>query len=129
MNGGMKPSAVIWFTGVISKYNVADVDIQSMKINSLLYSKLTSKYNLICIISVPDEQVKQRYMQIINENHLTDSKYVFISYQQDFDEMLTALLSQNRNITTYIDYSKVRLAKAAKYLKNTEVLHLSQLID
>lgn len=124
-----RPSAVVWFTGVISKYNVADVDIQSMKINQLLYSKLSSKYNLICVISVPDEQVKQKYMEVINENHLTDAKYVFISFQQDFDEMLVALLSQNRNITTYIDYSKVRLAKAARYLKNTEVLHLSQLID
>ena len=59
-----KTKAVVWFTGVISKYNLSNDSLDDLKINYSLLEKLSSKYDLIFIICVPNEDVKLKYLSI-----------------------------------------------------------------
>lgn len=124
-----KSKAIVWFTGVISKYNLADSTFNQMKINTATLTHLKEQYDLVCIICIPDEETKQKYLEIIKDRHIEDNQYVFIPYQHDFDLVLESLIQQVPNVTTYIDYSKARLVKAAHYLKNENVIHISQLLN
>lgn len=124
-----KTKAVVWFTGVISKYNLSDDSLDNLKINYSLLNKLNSEYDLIFIICVPNEDIHLKYLSLLKELHLTDFQYLFIPYQYDFDEVFGSLISKIPNITTYIDYSKARMIKVANYLRNDKIIHISQLID
>ena len=42
-----KPTALVWFTGVISQYNLSDTNLDNLKINYSILRTLEEKYNLI----------------------------------------------------------------------------------
>ena len=124
-----KTKAVVWFTGVISKYNLSNDSLDDLKINYSLLEKLSSKYDLIFIICVPNEDVKLKYLSIIKDLGLSEYQYLFIPYQHEFLEIFDSLISKIPNITTYVDYSKARMIKVSNFLNNENIIHISQLID
>ena len=124
-----KPTALVWFTGVISQYNLSDTNLDNLKINYSILRTLEEKYNLAFIVCVPSEEVKQQYLHLIKQWQLEHYTFVFLPYQFDFEAVLSNLIQQLPNATTFIDYSKVRLLKAAKQLKNENVIHVSQLMN
>ena len=134
----MKPKAVVWFTGVISKFNLSDDSLENIQVNNLLYNKLKDKYNLIFIIKIPDDEYKEgvpnsptklKYQELFANSNIKDDMVIYIPYSCTLPKVLENLISQYPDITTYIDYSKHRLISAACYIQSNKAIHLSQLID
>lgn len=124
-----KPKALVWFTGVLSQYKLSDDNLDNISINYTTLRNLEETYDLICIICVPSEEVKQHYLTLVKEWGIQHLTYIFIPYEHDFTLVMQELLQKIPNINTYIDYSKARLVKAAKFLKNENVIHVSQLMQ
>lgn len=125
----MKPKAVVWFTGVFTKYTVSDFSVLTLKLNNSLIKRLSDKYELILLICVKDAFERKEYDELLATNNLYGSKVVFLPYNFDFDETFISLLDTMPDITTYIDYSKSRLISASAYLRNENLIHISQLLD
>lgn len=133
-----KGSAIVWFTGVISKFNMMDSTLDNLQINNQLYNKLKEKYNLIFLIKIPDDeyllqepdtQTKLKYKEAFAKSNIKDDQVIYLPYSCDDSTVFDNLLQQFTNVVAYIDYSRRRLTIAAKYIPTDKVFHLSQLID
>ena len=124
-----RPKALVWFTGVLSQYKLSDADLDNITINYVTLRQLEKDYDLVCLICIPDEETKQHYLRLIKAWGLEHLTYIFIPYSHDFLDIMSNLVQQIPNLTTYIDYSKARLVKAANFLKNENVIHVSQLMQ
>ena len=133
-----KGTAIIWFTGVISKFNMMDSNLEDLQINNQLYNKLKDKYNLIFIIKIPDEEyamqdsnydTKLKYKEAFTKSNIKEDSVLYLPYSSDDTLVIESLLQQFPDVVAYVDYSRRRLGIAARYIPTNKVFHLSQLID
>ena len=124
----MKDLALLWFTGIVSKYYVSEnYDISKLEINSELLSKIKQKYDVMFIIYITNTQEEYAYTKLLWEHNLNDIKVVFVPYGISFTEALTGIISKVGDILV-IDYSKKRLIEASKLLDETKLIHISQIL-
>ena len=113
----MKPKAIIWLTGVITQYSIEpNYTIEDLIINKKLLTELSEK------------------QLFISEQQANKLKFLFIEYTKDitpdFPGLIRQILRDVPGVTHYIDYDKKRLYDAAlNGIKNTNCIHISQLID
>lgn len=127
----MKEKALLWFTGVITQYSVEpNYHIDELVINNNLLKRLNDKYNLISIIWYRDDDELQAYKQLLVDNKIASKMQVlFITGNVIYDQFILQVLQQVKGITTYIDHDLRRLRDASLYIKTSNCLHISQLID
>ena len=129
----MKESiTLIWFTGVISKYDISKYDIPNLKINnvSLLYILNTYKADRhIALITVYNDLEKDQYLKLIKDKGL-DKKlmFIFLDYNSSVIDVV-AKLAQIYNINYYIDYSRRRLRDVVPIIDINRLIHISQLLN
>lgn len=121
---------LVWFTGVISQYEVGDYDILSLKLNKSIYNRLKDNAQLFFIICAKDEQEKQDYIKLLSSNGMQECKLLFMPYQGlQFSEMMYQILQHVHKIDMYVDYSKLRLNEASRISSSLKLVHLSQLVE
>lgn len=126
----MKSKALVWFTGVITKYVFTPVyKINDLQINRELLRQLENDYNLIFIICVKDEQERDDYATFLRDEGLSIHQVLFLPYDFDFMSMMEQVMQSEPTITAYIDYSRSRLAKAGNFIKNDKLIHISQFLN
>lgn len=126
---------VIWFTGVVSQFEVAKYDIENLKINHKLLDKIISSYKAdkyIAIIWVANEEEKQAYMRLIEKEKLSN-KLLFV-FLEDYNNSYTSSgmitsLTYYYDINYYIDCSRTRLCRVMNLLKENQLIHISQLLE
>jgi hypothetical protein len=125
---------VIWFTGVISQYDIEKYDLENLKINHNILNKIINDYKAdkyIAIIWVGNEEEKDAYTRLITKEHL-ENKLLFV-FLEDYNNSYTpagmvASLSYYYHIVNYIDCSRTRLCKVRGFNINN-LIHISQLLD
>lgn len=126
----MKPKALVWFTGVISKYSMNPVyNISELQINYETLYKIQEDYDIIFLICTTGPEETEAYREMLKEKNLTSCQVLFLNYEYDMDRLMTSVLESEPRITTYIDYSKSRLKQAGNYLKNNNLIHISQYLN
>lgn len=123
----MKPKALVWFTGVISKYNIAEYNIEELDINHNLLNKIYNNYDPMFIIYVKDDNELKAYTKLLHRLDIKEP-VCFVGYQDIFTDVLDKL-KQAMGSFILIDYSKKRLIEAANILERNDMIHISQLID
>lgn len=126
---------VIWFTGVVSQFEVAKYDIENLKINHKLLDKIINTYKAdkyIAIIWVANEEEKQAYMRLIEKEKLAN-KLLFV-FLEDYNNSYTSTgmitsLTYYYDINYYIDCSRTRLCRVMNLLKEDQLIHISQLLE
>ena len=126
---------VIWFTGVVSQFEVAKYDIENLKINHKLLDKIINSYKAdkyIAIIWVANEEEKQAYMRLIEKEKLAN-KLLFV-FLEDYNNSYTSSgmitsLTYYYDINYYIDCSRTRLCRVMNLLKEDQLIHISQLLE
>lgn len=125
----MKRHALVWFTGVISQYNVSEhYNVKGLNLNKGILSRIRSKYDVTFLIYVKDEDEKNAYLHLLTTNKITDIPVVFASYDTSFHEILYEF-SMKYPEFILIDYSKKRLIDASRYLGRVDMMHISSLLD
>lgn len=124
-----KPKALVWFTGVISKFKLPDIYLEDLQFNKQLLSKLQSTHDLVCIIQVKSVAEKERYLQRIHESYLGDNIYVFADYNKTDLEIISEAVRLYPDITMYVDSDRKRLVTASRFFKNENIFHLSQYLN
>lgn len=125
----MKYKALIWFTGVISRYSLINNNISETTLNIATLNSLKEKYEPLFIICIKNNEEKQQYNELLKSNNLLDIPVLYVPYNFIFEDALQQLVEQDPSITYYVDYSKVRLQKAAQYINNNNCIHISQLLN
>lgn len=134
----MNKNALVWFTGVISKYDVLDTTNykHSININNELFNRLLSEFDkLVCIICINDAEEKQAYINSIKkfklDNNLQsmNAELIFFNYLNSDMETVKVIehLRSIYNISYYIDYSKRRLNNVKHLFTNP--IHISMLFN
>lgn len=123
---------IIWFTGVISKYDISKYDILNLEINdvALLYMLSTYKADRhIAIITVYNDLEKDQYLRLIKDKGL-DKKlmFIFLDYGSSVIDVI-AKLAQIYDINYYIDCSRRRLKDAVSIVDIHRLIHVSQLLN
>ena len=124
----MKQNALVWFTGLISKYEIRDdYNIKDLKLNLNLMHSLEEQFNITYAVYIKDNQEKNEYLNLFIANKIKD-KVLFIPYGSVFDEVI---LECTKIIPDFIliDYSKMRLNTAKRITKRSNHLHISQLLN
>lgn len=125
----MKPKALVWFTGVISQYNVNEnYNISKIKLNLNLLNKLDSVYDISFLVYCRDNSEVIAYKELLKENNLSKIPVYFASYDISFKEVLFDCYERLGKFIL-IDYSKKRLAEASQLFQSNDMIHLSQLLD
>ena len=129
----MKDSiCLIWFTGVISKYNVANCDIPNLEINFKLLNKIVRDYpadKYVALINVRNGLEKEQYLDLIKRRGL---ERVLIFVFCDMNEQRLSIIGTLRysyNIAYYIDCSRKRLVDSVGMVEPQRLIHISQLLD
>lgn len=125
----MRYKALIWFTGVISKYTVEQPKIMDIQLNMNTLTNISEEYDMIFIICVRDDNEKEEYRKLLKTLKVTNYQVLFVPYNVIFSNMVADLVEQDQSIIAYIDYSKVRLNEAQKYIINNKCIHVSQLLN
>lgn len=124
----MKQNALVWFTGLISKYEIRDdYNIKDLKLNLNLMHSLEEQFNITYAVYIKDNQEKNEYLNLFIANKIKD-KVLFIPYGSVFDEVM---IECTKIIPDFIliDYSKMRLNTAKRITKRSNHLHISQLLN
>ena len=124
----MKQNALVWFTGLISKYEIRDdYNIKDLKLNLNLMHSLEEQFNITYAIYIKDNQEKNEYLNLFIANKIKD-KVLFIPYGSVFDEVM---IECTKIIPDFIliDYSKMRLNTAKRITKRSNHIHISQLLN
>lgn len=134
---------IIWFTGVLSQYDVSTYDIENLKINHKLLEKIKANYGankyvaIICYVN--DE--KEKYLKLLEKENLLgkDIVFAFVDFYnfcvntESFYETLNNIINTyrvNYAINYYIDCDRKRLTKIMnKSMEPNKLIHLSQLLD
>lgn len=133
----MKDSiCLIWFTGLISQYDVSKCDIEKLKINHNLLDKIITNYKAdkyIALINVRNDAERQQYLSLIKKEGL-EKKLIFIICDMGdalFGNLLNVLgtLRYNYNINYYIDCSRRRIVSLQEMIEQNKLIHISQLLD
>lgn len=133
----MKDSiTLIWFTGLISQYDVSKCDIEKLKINHNLLDKIIANYKAdkyIALINVRNDAERQQYLSLIKKEEL-EKKLIFIICDMGdalFDNLLNVIgtLRYNYNINYYIDCSRRRIVGLQEMIEQNKLIHISQLLD
>ena len=122
----------IWFTGIISQYNVSSYNINELRINHNLLDKILKEYRsdkYIAIINVRNDLEKQQYFELIKKEEL-DKKLIFIfcdpnTYYVD----AISTLKYTYDIRFYIDCSRKRLVSLVGLIEPHKLIHISQLLS
>lgn len=129
----MKDSVcLIWFTGVISQYNVANCDIPNLEINFKLLNKIVRDYHAdkyVALINVRNELEKEQYLDLIKRRGL---EKVLIFVFCDMNEQRLSIIGTLRysyDIAYYIDCSRKRLVDSVGMVEPQRLIHISQLLD
>lgn len=123
---------LIWFTGVISQYNVANCDIPNLEINFKLLNKIVRDYpadKYVALINVRNELEKQQYLDLIKRRGL---QKVLVFIFCDMNEQRLSIIGTLRysyDIVYYIDCSRKRLVDSVGMVDPQRLIHLSQLLD
>lgn len=125
-------TAIIWFTGVISQYNVANCDIPNLVINFKLLDKIIKNYSAdkyIALINVRNELEKEQYLDLIKRNDL--QKTLVFVFCDMYDQCLSIIgtLRYSYNIVYYIDCSRKRLVDSVGMIEPQKLIHISQLLE
>ena len=125
-------TTIIWFTGVISKYDISKYDILHLEINdvALLYMLSTYKADrYIAVITVYNEMEKEQYIKLIRDKGL-DDKLIFVFMNYDNNPVdLVAKLVQIYDVNYYIDCSRKRLKDLVPLVPPEKLIHVSQLLN
>ena len=126
---------VLWFTGLISQYNIYNADITNLQLNYNLLNKIFSKCKTnkyIAIITIMKESDKQDYFDLITKYELQDKLlFMFITANTDICTVIESCKYLG-TVNYYIDYSKRRLIRLMQNNFNFPQLglvHISQLLD
>lgn len=133
----MKDSiCLIWFTGVISQYDVTKCDIENLKINHNLLDRIISTYKAdkyIALVNVRNDLERQQYLNLAKKEGL-DKKLIFILCDMN-DTLYNSLLNivgtlrYSYNINYYIDCSRRRIINLLEMIEQDKLIHISQLLD
>lgn len=132
-----RTKALVWFTGVISKFNLSDSTLDNLQFNTALLNKLKETHDLVFLIMYPDEDVKQKYLEAIADARIKDNTYIFAKYEhtdsaeivrRKIEYTLRQIFEQHTDITKYVDTDRSRMNIAANYVINEQVFHLSQFL-
>ena len=126
---------ILWFTGLISQYNVYNADITNLQLNYNLLNKIFSKCKTtkyIAIITIMNESDKQDYFDLITKYELQDKLlFMFITVNTDICTVIESCKYLG-TVNYYIDYSKRRLIRLMQNNFNfpqLDLVHISQLLD
>lgn len=126
---------ILWFTGLISQYNVYNADIINLQLNYNLLNKIFSKCKTtkyIAIITIMNESDKQDYFDLITRHDLQDKlMFMFINVNTDICTVLESCKYLG-TVNYYIDYSKRRLIRLMQNnfdFPQLDLVHISQLLD
>ena len=133
----MKDSiCLIWFTGLISQYDVSKYDIENLVINNNLLNKVMTNYEAdkyMAFIMVRNYSEKQQYENLLKKTGL-DKR--IIPYWLDmniplYDNLKNQIteLSYYYNLKYYIDCGRNRLCSLLSIVEPTKLIHISQLLD
>lgn len=123
---------LIWFTGVISQYDVSKCNITELKINHNLLNKIIENYKAdkyIALVNVRNDFEKQQYFELIKNEGL-DKKLIFVFCDMvgsSFDVIGT--LRYSYVINYYIDCSRKRIVSLLEMIEQNKLIHISQLLD
>ena len=125
-------TTIIWFTGVISQYNVASCDIPNLVINFKLLDKIIKNYSAdkyIALINVRNELEKEQYLDLIKRHNL--QKTLVFVFCDMYDQRLSIIgtLRYSYNIAYYIDCSRKRLVDSVGMIEPQKLIHISQLLE
>lgn len=124
----MKDKALVWFTGIISQYDVSDdYDISSLKINLETFEKLDDEYDLVFIIYIKNTQEEYEYRQLLKRHRLV-VPVAFVPYDISFTEAIHGIIG-NLGTFVFVDYSKSRLKEVSSILGRDDVVHVSKLLN
>ena len=123
---------LIWFTGVVSQYDVSNYDLANLKINHKLLDKILNTYKAtryIALVNVRNEYEKTQYLSLITKEHLEQKlMFVFVNMDEPIFNAIGSLL-YSYNIVYYIDCSRRRLVSLTQVLEPRRLIHISQLLD
>ena len=123
---------LIWFTGVISQYNVANCDIPNLAINFKLLNKIVKDYpadKYVGLINVRNEVEKEQYLDLIKRRGL---QKVMVFIFCDMNEQRLSIIGTLRysyDIVYYIDCSRKRLVDSLGMITADRLIHISQLLE
>ena len=129
----MKDTAtLIWFTGVISQFDISKYDIPNLRINKNTLDFIIDNFSAdryIALITVYNDLEKDQYLKLIKDKGLdTKLMFIFLDYDKHTVDIL-AKLAQIYNINYYIDCSRRRLKDAVSIINVDNLIHVSQLLD
>lgn len=133
-----RTKALVWFTGVISKFNLSDSTLDNLQFNIALLNKLKETHDLVFLIMYPDDEVKQKYLNAISAANIADNTYVFAKYEYDdsaetvkrkIEYTLRQIFEAHTDITKYVDTDRGRMMIASNYVINQNIFHLSQFLN
>lgn len=133
-----RTKALVWFTGVISKFNLSDSTLDNLQFNIALLNKLKETHDLVFLIMYPDDEVKQKYLNAISAANIADNTYVFAKYEYDdsaetvrrkIEYALKQIFEAHTDITKYVDTDRGRMMIASNYVINQNIFHLSQFLN
>ena len=129
----MKDTAtLIWFTGVISQFDISKYDIPNLHINKNTLDFIIDNFSAdryIALITVYNDLEKDQYLKLIKDKGLdTKLMFIFLDYDKHTVDIL-AKLAQIYNINYYIDCSRRRLKDAVSIINVDNLIHVSQLLD
>lgn len=125
---------LIWFTGIVSQYNISSYDIANLKINHNTLNNIFNTYKAdkyIALISVRNDLERQQYLNLIIKEKLEDKLiFIFFGINDLYQEIIHRLASQY-NITYYIDCSRRRLVSVSRteLISLDRLIHISQLLN
>lgn len=123
---------LIWFTGVISQYNVANCDIPNLVINFKLLNKIVKDYpadKYVGLINVRNDIEKEQYLDLIKRRGL-QKVMVFIFCDMNIERLsIIGTLRYSYDIVYYIDCSRKRLVDSVGMIEPNKLIHVSQLLE
>lgn len=123
---------LIWFTGVISQYNVANCDIPNLEINFKLLNKIVRDYpadKYVGLINIRNDIEKEQYLDLIKRRGL-EKVMVFIFCDMNTERLsIIGTLRYSYDIVYYIDCSRKRLVDSVGMIEPNKLIHISQLLE
>jgi hypothetical protein len=127
---------ILWFTGLISQYDITKCDIENLKINHNLLDKIQERYKadkFIALVNIRNDIEKQQYTNLINKEGLANKLiFVFCDMSDTLYNTLLNIIGTLRysySINYYIDCSRRRLMGLLEMVEQDKLIHISQLLD
>lgn len=128
----MDKKCFVWMFGTILQYKVIEGNEPlTITLNVNLLNKIKSMYpNLCYVMKVRDlEEAKQLRDAFVKLGNIDIKKVYIYPYQYTTSEIAASLFKSFGSDLTFIDYSKSRLVELHKWIKASNLIHISQLLD